>query len=150
MSYIKFTCFNRDYSEWELYNPNNFDKLDKSLFHINPIKNKLFNQDIFEANDKNEYVKIIHSSAREMKMIPGVICFDKIYGKIDNKKYYYKVIPDDKRLPFFLTTYKKEKNNFNKKPIKKYIVFKFLNWDNEFPKCQIIQTIGNIDNLPNF
>ena len=150
MTYIKFTCLNRDYSEWDLYNPNNFNKLNKIDYNINPIINKLFNQDVIEIDENNSFKKIIHSSTREMKMIPGVITFDKMYGKMNDNKYYYKVIPDDKRLPFFLTSYKREKNKFNKKNNKKYVIFTYNDWEKDHPRCKILHTIGDIKNLHNF
>ena len=59
-------------------------------------------------------VELLHSSARSMEVIPGVLVLEgnKTYGK-RNKKYYYKCIPDDKRLPIFLVAYS-VKLGFNK------------------------------------
>ena len=76
---------------------------------INPMVNKLFNQDIVEVDDDSCIMKILHSSVRSMKNIPGVLVLDscKTYGKINNK-FYYKCIPDDKRLPIFLIPYKEK------------------------------------------
>ena len=71
---------------------------------INPVEKKLFNQDVFCLESNN--VKILHSSVRSVEYIPGVLVLegDKKYGKY-KKKFLYKCIPDDKRLPFFLVPY---------------------------------------------
>ena len=39
---------------------------------INPMVNKLFNQDIVEVDDDSCIMKILHSSVRSMKNIPGL------------------------------------------------------------------------------
>ena len=90
---------------------------------INPVLNKLFNQDIVEVDCDSLIMKVLHSSIRSMKYIPGVLVLDsgKTYGKLKNK-FYYKCIPDDRRLPMFLIPYK-EKTMFEKKRHNKYIVF---------------------------
>ena len=41
---------------------------------FNPFHNKMFNQDIFTFNDG--VVNILHSSARCMKVIPGVLALE--------------------------------------------------------------------------
>ena len=85
---------------------------------LNPIENKLFNQDIFDIEtQKNQQPKIrlLHSSARSMQVVPGVLVLkdNKIFGKIKDK-FLYKCVPDDKRLPVFIVPYK-IKQNFNKR-----------------------------------
>ena len=69
-------------------------------------------------------VELLHSSARSMEVIPGVLVLEgnKTYGK-RNKKYYYKCIPDDKRL-YILVAYS-VKLGFNKNIKNKYVVFKY-------------------------
>ena len=116
---------------------------------INPVEKKLFNQDVFclESND----VKLLHSSVRSVEYIPGVLVLegDKKYGKY-KKKFLYKCIPDDKRLPFFLVPYEEKKNTFNKLKHNKYIIFKFANWNENFPQGAIVQTLGNVSELNSF
>ena len=70
---------------------------------LNPIQTKLMNQDIFRY-DMGRF-ELLHSSARSMEVIPGVLVLEgnKTYGK-KNKKYYYKCIPDDKRLCLLYTS----------------------------------------------
>ena len=49
---------------------------------LNPIQSKLMNQDIFTCED--EMVLLLHSSARSMEGIPGVLVLEgnKTFGKI--------------------------------------------------------------------
>ena len=62
---------------------------------LNPIQSKLMNQDIFRCNMGD--FELLHSSARSMDAIPGVLVLEgnKTFGK-RNKKYYYKCTTDDK------------------------------------------------------
>ena len=51
--------------------------------NLNPIKEKLCNQDIIKV-EENGVVSILHSSIRSMQVIPGVLVLNdsKTYGKI--------------------------------------------------------------------
>ena len=115
---------------------------------LDPNKYKMFNQDIFTFKDNN--VNILHSSARCMKVIPGVLVLEKnlTFGKI-KQKYLYKCIPDDRRLPIFLVLFK-IKLEFNKNLKNKYIVFQFKSWEGKHPIGTITQTIGDVDKLDTF
>ena len=115
---------------------------------FNPFVNKMFNQDIFTYNDGK--VDILHSSARCMKVIPGVLALEnsQTYGRIKDK-FLYKCIPDDKRLPIFLVPYK-IKLGFNKNIKNKYVVFEFRNWENKHPLGSLTQTLGDVDSLEYF
>lgn len=115
---------------------------------FNPFHNKMFNQDIFTFNDG--VVNILHSSARCMKIIPGVLALEnsQTYGRLKDK-FLYKCIPDDKRLPIFLVPYK-IKLGFNKNIKNKYVVFEFRNWDNKHPLGSLTQTLGDVDSLEYF
>lgn len=151
MKQLKFSCCDREYNEWSIYDANNLIKLNKDDYNINPIENKLFNQDIFSVDEKNNFNKIIHSSNREMPVIPAVLYLDKMYGKVQNKNsYYVKVIPDDKRLPHFLVPHKLKQKSFKKKKIKKYVIIKYNEWNSKHPTATIIQTLGDVESLSNF
>ena len=115
---------------------------------FNPFVNKMFNQDIFTYNDGK--VDILHSSARCMKVIPGVLALEnsQTYGRIKDK-FLYKCIPDDKRLPIFLVPYK-IKLGFNKNIKNKYVVFEFRNWNDKHPLGSLTQTLGDVDSLEYF
>jgi exoribonuclease R len=147
---LKFKCDDRDYKQWCLYDASTLKLLNKEDYNIEPIKDKLLNQDIIKVNDKGYFEKILHSSNREMKIIPGVILFDKIYGKTKNNKYYFKVVPDDCRLPIFLASYKIKNLGFAKKMNKKYIVFKYIHWNEKHPIAEIVHTIGDVKELSHF
>ena len=99
----KIRISNRNSSEYDVVNAYSLKTvaIPKGL---NPIQLKLMNQDIFRC-DINGF-ELLHSSARSMEGIPGVLVLEgnKTFGK-KNKKYYYKCIPDDKRLPIFLVAY---------------------------------------------
>ena len=113
-----------------------------------PLNHKMFNQDIFTFNEGN--VDILHSSARCMKIIPGVLVLEnsQTYGRVKDK-FLYKCIPDDKRIPIFLVPYK-IKLGFNKNTKNKYIVFEFKEWNDKHPRGVIRQTLGDVDNLEHF
>ena len=115
---------------------------------FNPVEHKMFNQDIFTYNEGK--VEILHSSARCMKVIPGVLVLEKsqIYGRVKDK-FLYKCIPDDKRIPIFLVPYKL-RLGFNKNIKNKYVVFEFKEWNDKHPLGVLRQTIGDVDTLENF
>ena len=115
---------------------------------FNPFVHKMFNQDIFTFKDG--VVNILHSSARCMKVIPGVLVLEnsQTYGRVKDK-FLYKCIPDDKRLPIFLIPYKL-RLGFNKNIKNKYVVFEFRNWEDKHPRGSLTQTIGDVNILENF
>ena len=115
---------------------------------FNPFVHKMFNQDIFTFKDR--VVNILHSSARCMKVIPGVLVLEnsQTYGRVKDK-FLYKCIPDDKRLPIFLIPYKL-RLGFNKNIKNKYVVFEFRNWEDKHPRGSLTQTIGDVNILENF
>jgi exoribonuclease R len=159
MERIKFKCNDRQYEEWDLYNADTLNIVDKSLYIINPIANKLFNQDIIlydrhngnVTNNVNNYVKILHSSIREIPEIPGVLILDdgKTYGKY-KKKFFYRFIPDDKRIPIFLLAYAIKHIGFGKHHKNKYLIVKFNHWNDKHPVGTIVRVIGDVDVLTNF
>ena len=117
--------------------------------NINPVEQKLFNQDVFLLEGNN--AKLLHSSVRNVECIPGVLVLegDKKYGKYKNK-FLYKCIPDDRRLPFFLVPYEERKKEFSKVKYNKYITFKFSDWSDTFPTGTIVQTLGHVTELNSF
>ena len=122
--------------------------------NLRPIENKMFNQDIFEVTENNDTtsITILHSCARSMKVVPGVLVLhdNKTFGK-SKDKFLFKCIPDDKRLPIFVVPYK-IKNTFIKAYKNKYIVFKFKSWNSseKHPIGQIVNVLGDVDHLDNF
>ena len=146
MDSLKIRIHNRDYSNYEIVNASTLETTEET---VNAVKNKLFNHDVFKINEEG-IVQVYHSTVRSMPNIPGVLLLDtkRTYGKV-KKKFLYKLIPDDRRLPEFLVAYKK-KIGFNKKCVNKYVVFKFKHWDNKHPVAQLDQVIGDVNILDNF
>ena len=145
MTNYKIYIENR-YEKWKIFKDDTFDEVD---YQIDPLKNKLFSDDTFI--DENNTIKIIHSTTRQIKSIPGVLILEKnkTFGKKKNK-FIYKCVPDDIRLPVFLIPYEIKNIGFEKKQNNKYITFSFDNWNNEHPYGVINSVIGNIDKLENF
>tara|TARA_B100000795_G_C22802719_1_gene442817 strand:+ start:1402 stop:3093 length:1692 start_codon:yes stop_codon:yes gene_type:complete len=145
MTTYKIVLNDREYKSYKILNANG----EESDIEINVVKNKLFNDDIFEI-DKDKNIIIVHSSVRSMSNIPGVLVLDtkRTYGK-KKRKFLYKIIPDDKCLPEFLVPYN-NKIIFNKKCVNKYVVFTFKNWDEKHPMAEIYQVLGSVINLDTF
>ncbi len=119
--------------------------------NIPPVLNKLFNQDIIEVDLEGRLtMKVLHSSVRSMKNIPGVLVLDnnKTYGKIKDR-FYYKCIPDDRRVPIFLIPYN-EKMVFEKKRHNLYVVFEFHSWNEKHPSGRMTNNLGSVNNLNSF
>ena len=133
------------YETWKIFKDDTFDDVD---YDIDPMKEKLFSDDVF--NDDNG-IKIIHSTTRNFKSIPGVLVLDKnkTYGKKKNK-FLYRCIPDDVRLPTFLIPYEIKNMGFSKKMENKYVTFNFENWDSQHPHGSLSNNIGDVDKLENF
>jgi len=127
------------YSSYDWFNWETGENIDCDK---DPLALKLFSEDIIIASNSN----IILSPVRN-KTIPGVLMLTgKTYG-IKKKKKFYKCCPDDKSLPAFLVPFSIKYNRFEKAIKNKYILFKYLHWDNKHPEGIIIETLGTVDNL---
>ena len=144
--HYKIHINDRNYEIWNLYHDSTLEKIEN--VNINPIKEKLFHNDIFTFDGSN--VKLLQSTIRKTNTISGVLVLknNKTFGKFKNK-YFYRCIPDDKRIPEFLIPYKPQ-IKFLKNQVNKYIVFRFINWNNKHPRGQIQQTIGDVTELSNY
>ena len=112
---------------------------------INPIKEKLFDQDIF--NENNQKIVLLESPTRNMKYLCGILILNgnKTYGKTpNNKKFYYRCIPNNKHLPIFLVPYFIN-IGFNKSYQNKFILFQFQEWTKDHPIGMIIEDIGDVN-----
>jgi exoribonuclease R len=139
----------RNYTSWVFHDletntdlpPDKHDNLNM----INPIQNKLFTGDIIQEDGS-----LIYSSIRNCSHLAGVLILEKTYGRTENKKrLLYKCIPHDKRIPFFLVPYD-IKLGFQKNLVNKYIVFRYDNWETQFPRGIIQEVLGDVDNLEVF
>jgi len=144
---------NRNYTDWEIFETINLTKV---KLGIDPIKKKLFSNDVFKM-DKEGNMNIIHSSIRCGSSIPGVLLLvdNKTYGRQKNthKKYpklLYKCVPDDIRLPHFLIPYEIKHMGFSKVFSNLYVTFSFHEWTDKHPLGTLTQTIGPVEVLDNF
>ena len=142
---FKIHIKDRNYKEWDIYDlsSNILTKLE-----INPIDKKLLSGDIIDNNGN-----IISSTIRDVKNLAGILLLNgKTYGrtKKSNGKFYYKCIPNDKRLPAFIIPYELKNIGFNKNILNKYILFKFNNWNNKHPIGIVNNVIGDINELSAF
>jgi len=162
MTIYKIHVNNRDYSSWEIYDANQFTKLDN--IQIDPIESKLLSNDVFTIDKKNN-VSILHSTIRSGPSIPGVLILagNKTYGrqnkaqdgktytkKNSEQKLLYKCIPDDMRLPTFLVPYAFKSLGFSKVFKNLYVTISFDNWNGKHPMGKLDNVIGSVDVLDNF
>jgi exoribonuclease R len=152
---IKIVISDRNYSSWYFIDNINDTELTIEKYPIlktiNPIDSKLFNKDIFNIS-LDGITTIRHSFIKNTINIAGVLILEgnKTFGRTsNNKRLFYKCIPDDKRLPVFIIPYE-IKIGFSKVYKNKYIVFQFKKWDGKHPEGIIKETIGDIDNLDAF
>lgn len=149
MSY-KVKVEDRKYTQYEYLDVKTLKKSEKE-FTKSPAEMRLFNQDIIDEN-----YNVLHSSVRSMRFIPGVlICDGMTYGRsggtITSPYFWYRCIPDDKRLPEFLVSFK-IKHDFSTYTVNKYIVFRFKSWTEKqkHPLATCENTLGDVNKLPNF
>lgn len=148
----KFNVPNRNYLTWSIYDNHTFQQItdEEILDKISPYEQKLLNDDVFIFNELDG-IQIIHSTSRLTQNIPAVLILDgnKTYGRHNKSKLYYKCIPDDVRLPFFLVPYEIQ-SGFSKVFQNKYVTINFTNWTQKQPYATISQTIGDVNLLDNF
>ena len=149
MSY-KVKVEDRKYAQYEYLDVKTLKKSEKE-FTKSPAEMKLFNQDIIDKD-----YNVLHSSVRSMRFIPGVLVCDGVtYGRsggsITSPYFWYRCIPDDKRLPEFLVSFK-IKHDFSTYTVNKYIVFRFKCWTErqKHPMATCENTLGDVNILPNF
>ena len=143
----------REYSSYNIYKNEHLELIN---LEIDPIKNKLFSDDVFSI-DNIKNIKIIHSTIRSGTPMPGVLIINnnKTYGRQQKTgkkegRLLYKCIPDDMRLPPFLVPYEIKNDSFSKVFINLYVTFSYLNWDNKHPHGLLNQVIGPVNILDNF
>lgn len=146
----KLIIENRKYDEYDMVNVKTMTNVSKEHCIVNPLKEKLFNHDIFTVEDAMGTCKLLHSTVKSATYIPGVLVLknDRRFGKYKTK-FLYKCIPDDKRLPIFLIPYT-VKQGFNKHMVNKYVIFKYKNWDNKHPYGELVNVLGNVSSLDTF
>lgn len=155
---LKLLVEDRNYNKYTLYDANTLEELIMSSITANDILGaKLFNNDVVKVStnneDNNHKFTIIHSCIRSMTSIPCVlICNDgKTFGKSSSgKKFLYKCIPDDKRLPCFVVPYELKQGVFSKNIINKYVNISFDHWNGKHPNGLLTQVIGDVNEIDKF
>ena len=159
MQKYKVLVNDRNYSSWEIYDADKFNKIQN--VDIKPAECKLFSNDIFYLNNNNS-ITILHSSIRSGSPMPGVLVIagNKTYGRqnnLDGKhiakkngKLLYKCIPDDMRIPSFLVPYEIKHIGFSKMIKNLYVTFTFDEWETKHPLGKLNNVIGPVDILDNF
>ena len=144
----KFISKDRTYGEWSVCNSDTFERIEDVEF--NPLRDKLFNQDIFDL-EQDGTAKVHNSVIRSSQYISAVLMISKkkTFGNY-KRKHLYKCVPDDVRLPVFLVPYEIKNTGFSKVIKNKYVVIRFDNWDGKHPIGKIHNTIGDVDKLENF
>jgi exoribonuclease R len=158
MNQYKIMISDRDYSSWSFIDCKTHSEILPTvcpgLETLNPIKDKLFTQDVFSiVNGHDSYqIKSIYSPVKSHQLLAGVLVLadNKTLGRTDNKKrLLYKCLPDDKHLPAFLIPYNIQ-IGFSKVKTNKYIVFRFDKWTDTHPQGMLMETLGDVDNLEAF
>ena len=111
------------YSTWRIID--NLTFVDATIVSLNPLKEKLFNNDIFEYDEKKNVGRLISSPIR-CQILSGVLVTGKTYGKYKDK-FLYRCMPHDRHIPEFIVPYN-IKNSFQKNHVPIYICFKYKNW----------------------
>ena len=135
----------RNYTKWDLLS----DSIVENTYSINPLTNKLFDGDTIEIVD-NHVTKV--SGLYNNRQLEGVLILEgnKTFGRTPNKKrLYYRCIPNNKNYPVFLVPYD-VKLGFSKHQQNKYVLFKYDNWNSKHPYGELVEVLGDVDNLEVF
>lgn len=141
----------RNYVNWNVYDTTCNTIINDADLHesLNPLTNKLFDGDIISYTDNN-VIKL--SGLNKTIVLPGVLILEgnKTFGRTpNNKRLYYRCIPDNKRYPVFLVPYD-VKIGFSKHQLNKYILFKYENWNGKHPIGELTEVLGDVNRLDIF
>jgi hypothetical protein len=141
----------REYTSWSFIdtNTNTPKRLTESETLINPAQLKLFSDDLVDLS--TPIPTILHSPTRNA-LIPGVLILseNQTYGRTaNNKRLFYKCIPNNPNLPAFLVPYQPD-INFSKTQKNRYVVFRFDSWRTKYPHGILTENLGTTDDLSAF
>lgn len=134
------------------------------------LSHKMLNHDIVEFNVEESTLisfNVFHSIVKQTATLAGVLILqgNKTFGRCgrngrNGRKFWYRCIPNDKRLPSFLVPYwwggiKPTKNgktnsHFSKNPDNLFVVFRFKQWTHQHPEGELLETLGNVSSLTAF
>tara|TARA_Y100000389_G_C17471134_1_gene531082 strand:- start:123 stop:1736 length:1614 start_codon:yes stop_codon:yes gene_type:complete len=134
-----FNPKDRQYTSWDFKGNSNVNLETK----VCPIENKMLVGDTVTEQGLVQYTSKYRTNTR----IPGILVYStQTYGRYGSRMLY-KCIPDDIQLPEFLVPYKSYGLGFNKCKINKFVLFKFVEWDEKHPQGIITEVLGDIDNF---
>ena len=138
----------RNYTNTSFYDLTNHTIVETNN-NIHPLTNKLFDGDIVEFNENG----VNKMSGLDNKVqLEGVLLLEgnKTFGRTpNNKRLYYKCIPENKNYPVFLVPYD-IKVGFSKHQQNKYVLFKFSNWTSKHPIGELTESLGDVNQLEAF
>ena len=159
----RFEPVTRDYNDWKLINCQ-VPMQTTSQTNFDPIKLKLYPDDIIDLSSETK--NVVESTYLKKDNIPGVLILTgKTYGPVPIKasknkkmikttkttKFYFKCIPDDKRLPSLLIPYAdKSGGGFSKHKINLYVLFRLNPWQDKHPTGVLSNVIGGVDDRVNY
>lgn len=136
---IQFKPIDRNYSSWTWS-----DDLDHK--HCDPVKKKLLVGDSLTVHDEVCYT----SSYRTNQEIPGILVIDgSTYGRYGSRMLY-KCVPSDPLLPAFMIPYVIKSVEFSKRKVNRYVLFRYVDWDDKHPLGSLTQTLGSVEDLEAF
>ena len=138
----------RNYTNWDLYNLENKPIIEKTEL-VNPLNNKWFDGDNITIAD-NCITKV--SGLDNKVQLEGVLILEgnKTFGRTpNNKRLYYRCIPNNKKYPVFLVPYD-VKLGFSKHQQNKYVLFKYDNWNSKHPYGELTEVLGDVNSLEVF
>jgi exoribonuclease R len=137
---FKINISNRNYTSWVIEPEPSFD------VQINPLMEKMFNNDTFTLNKQ-----IIYSPIRSGNPIPAILILqgNKTFGR-KNNKLLYKCVPNDIALPIFLVPYEMKNVGFSKVFQNMYVTISFQDWVDKHPIGVLQNVIGFVDDLNSF
>jgi len=113
---------------------------------LNPEQKKLITGDIID-----EVGNIIRPSEKRSRLLQGIlVASGSTFGRANRNKLYYRCVPDDKTLPIYLVAYEDKTTGFEKRKVDRLITFKMIEWKEKHPIGQIVETIGNVDDMEAF
>ena len=127
---------NRNYTSWswsdELSSP-----------ECDPVRDKLLVGDSLGDDDTIDY----SSPYRRNNAIPGILVLDgSTYGRYGGR-LLYKCVPSDSFLPVFLVPYSTKTVGFSKRNVNRYVLFRFVEWDDKHPIGSLTHTVGHVEDL---
>jgi exoribonuclease R len=140
------SIYNRAYTSWEFHYADLHNEI-VSVPGVSPAAHKLFSGDVFSMDTG---VPVIVSSTIRTERLSGVLILDtgRTYGRL-GRRLLYKCIPDDQSLPAFVIPYE-IKASFSKATKNKFIVFRFMEWGAGHPVGEIVDTLGDVDDMNAF